>query len=206
MSETTRRGFLAGLGGILVLAQVPGAAIEVPAGQDIRVWKPFDDVQAPPGWTYEWARSSLMGEPDPLNIKNRLDNGWTFVPVADQPQLALYAAVTVDDAIEDGGLILMQKPTANVELVRQMQQERADNVMKAIGYRQWSEEDAQAEEDFRKDYAEWTAARTQAGLEQSISTQEENAMVLGGVKTSSDTHRRIVTKADYEEWLTGKKT
>jgi hypothetical protein len=130
MTETTRRGFLAGLAGIFVLAQVPGSIHALPDGETIRSWKPYD-VKAPDGWTYEWARSSLLGEPDPANITKRLEHGWTFVEPSAHPEVAAVAQMTAERAMEVGGLILMQKPTVEVEAVKRMQFELAQAMLPA---------------------------------------------------------------------------
>jgi hypothetical protein len=116
--DVNRRGFLSGLLGVTVIAAMPVHAetvldismspVPVP---DFNLLK---SVQAPPGWTYQWVRSALLGEPDPLNVQRRLDNGWTFVAPSQHPELPAYAA---DEAIEGFGLILMQKETAKIEKV-----------------------------------------------------------------------------------------
>ena len=108
MTELSRRGFLAGLFGTAVIAVVPAeAAVEtVPVA-------PIDPyaIAAPPGWTYQWVRSALLGVSDPENVQKRLDNGWTFVEPAAHPGAPVSDAKA---AIEAGGLILMQKRTADI--------------------------------------------------------------------------------------------
>lgn len=116
--DTTRRGFLAGLLGLTVIAVVPrfipdAAAAEAPAVD------PFA-IQAPEGTTYQWVRSALLGEPDPANIEVRLSNGWRFVSPSTHPQAP---TATVGDAVEWGGLVLMERPTADVQA--QLAQEQA---------------------------------------------------------------------------------
>lgn len=104
--EPTRRGFLAGLLGLTVVAvlpKVPGTAPEA-----IDPWA----IQPPPGTTYQWVRTALLGEPDPANVQLRLDNGWQFVGPETHPGAPVS---TVEHAIESSGLILMQKPTAEVQ-------------------------------------------------------------------------------------------
>lgn len=69
-------------------------------------------VKAPPGITYQWVRSALLGEPDPENVERRLNAGWAFVQPSAQPDLKVTDAA---EAIEKGGLILMEKATHLVE-------------------------------------------------------------------------------------------
>ena len=107
--DSTRRGFLAGLLGAAVIAVVPKAAlIAEPAVQPI---DPFS-ITAPPGTTYQWVRCALLGEPDPENVELRLKNGWTFVAPAAHPGAPVS---TAEKAIAACGLILMQRPTAEVQ-------------------------------------------------------------------------------------------
>lgn len=106
--ESTRRGFLKGLLGLTVVAIVPlpGDGVgQVPAVD------PYA-IKAPEGTTYQWVRTALFGEPDPENVRLRLTNGWTFVA----PDAHAGAPTSkLGDAVERGGLVLMQKPTVDVQ-------------------------------------------------------------------------------------------
>lgn len=116
--EPTRRGFLAGLLGLTVVAvlpKVPGLAPVLPDPID-----PFD-IQAPTGTTYQWVRCALLGEPDPANVTARVENGWTFVTPATHPGAP---TATLGASIEACGLVLMQRPTVEVEA--QSARERAE--------------------------------------------------------------------------------
>jgi len=130
MIETSRRGFLAGLMGVAVIAVVPHdpaalVADAVPSIPPIDPWA----IKAPPSQTYQWVRCALLNEPDPANVEARLANGWTFVAPETHPGAPVS---TAEQAIETCGLILMEKPTEQVvaymeaEKFRhaQMQQER----------------------------------------------------------------------------------
>lgn len=109
--DATRRGFLAGLFGTAVIVAMPKpvlALVEPIAPDAIDPWA----IVAPPGTTYQWVRTALLGEPDPANVQARIDSGWKFVV----PDLYPGAPVsTVEKAIETSGLILMEKPTIEVE-------------------------------------------------------------------------------------------
>lgn len=109
--EATRRGFLAGLFGTAVIVEMPKTAlalVEPLAPDAIAPWA----IIAPPSTTYQWVRTALLGVPDPANVQARIDNGWKFVV----PDLYPGAPVsTVEKAIETRGMILMEKPTADVQ-------------------------------------------------------------------------------------------
>ncbi len=108
ITAPTRRGFLAGLLGVSVIAVLPKAASIAEAAPTITSF----EVTAPDGWTYQWVASHVMGEPTPLNVQARVDNGWTFVPPADHPTIQ---PTDIAMAIDSGGLILMQKETRLIE-------------------------------------------------------------------------------------------
>jgi hypothetical protein len=107
----TRRGFLKGLAGTAVIVatplKLPPAAEPMPPPVDV-----LGSAKAPDGLTYQWVRTHLLGEPDIENVEARINNGWSFVAPKEQPHLPTEDAVL---AIEQGGLILMQKATELVE-------------------------------------------------------------------------------------------
>jgi hypothetical protein len=115
--QPTRRGFLSALLGFSVVAVLPKMALDAVAAPSIDPFK----IVAPDGTTYQWVRTALLGVPDPENLQARLDNGWTFVAPAEHPGAP---SSTLGHAIEETGLILMQKPTA--EVVAYQAKERAD--------------------------------------------------------------------------------
>ncbi len=106
--ETSRRGFLQGLLGLTVVAALPKVPGALALPQSIDPW----GISAPAGLTYQWVRTALLGAPDPENLQKRLDNGWIFVVPEVHPGAPLS---TVENAVAFGGLILMQKPTVEVE-------------------------------------------------------------------------------------------
>lgn len=75
------------------------------------------EIVPPPGWTYQWVRCALLGEPDPENVQKRLDNGWQFVVPGAHPGAPVS---TVAEAVASDGLILMEKPTVQVKTYAEM--------------------------------------------------------------------------------------
>lgn len=123
--ETTRRGFLAGLLGLTVVAVLPKVPGLAPEPID-----PFS-ITAPSGTTYQWVRTALLGEPDPANVAARVENGWTFVAPTLHPGAP---TATLGNAIESSGLVLMQRPTAEVEAQLLKEREQAEAGWAARGY------------------------------------------------------------------------
>lgn len=110
----SRRGFLKGLLSVPVIS-VAAPALAKAAGANAGTTAPdaldWTAIKAPPGLTYQWVRTSIMGDPDPANVQLRLDNGWIFVG----PDTHKGAPVsTVGTAIETGGLILMAKASSEI--------------------------------------------------------------------------------------------
>ena len=94
--------------GLAVIAAIPKAPGEAPVAETIDPWS----IKAPDGLTYQWVRSHLLGEPDPETVEKRLGNGWVCV----EPEAHPGAPVSnVEQAVASGGLILMAKPTVEVE-------------------------------------------------------------------------------------------
>lgn len=119
---TNRRDFLIAMLGTNVIAVLPKESSLEDAA-------PFLDpyaVEAPEGITYQWVSSSICGEPNPMNIQARLDNGWTFVSPVEHPTLATSA---VSQAVERGGLILMQKQSALIEPPKALHQRCFDEML-----------------------------------------------------------------------------
>lgn len=67
------------------------------------------------GWSLQWVRSECLGKPDPANITDHMENGWTPVP-ADRKGFSEYFRIEGSGNIEREGLILMERPE---ELTRQ---------------------------------------------------------------------------------------
>src|SRR4051812_384348 len=47
-----------------------------------------DPSRIPDGWSYEWKRMSVYGQPDPDHMLNLKANHWKAVPLARHPELA----------------------------------------------------------------------------------------------------------------------
>jgi hypothetical protein len=127
--ETTRRHFLKGFAGCVVVASLPGIVIDSMTNGFFAGSVGMPPVQAPDGMTYQWIRSSLLGEPDVANIEWRLSKGWTFVSPLTHPELP---TSDIDDAIGQGGLVLMQKPTIDVEAGRAAEQALATGAVDGL--------------------------------------------------------------------------
>lgn len=126
-AETTRRGFLGGLLGTLVICALPRNTAAALIEPD---FDPFSIV-APPDKVFQWVRTHVMGEPEPKALAARLQNGWKFVSPTSYPR----APVTrLKDAIAKSGLVLMEKPKAAVEA--QERQRRVEGSC-ARGYHFW---------------------------------------------------------------------
>ena len=120
MSELNRRDLLQAMGATAVVASLPLAAM---AATDANRYVGFVlDSQAPlmppEGITYEWKRASLLigGELDMENMREQVRKGWSFV----KPQIVFDGAdlarvPTIADVCRHSGLVLMQKPTKDIE-------------------------------------------------------------------------------------------
>lgn len=92
-----------------------GAALRAPAptsGQRLtrrrRTADPFhiDPSIIPKGWSYEWKRASVHGQPDNEHMINLRENHWTPVPAERHPSLAAAG----DSTIRRQGSMLMERP------------------------------------------------------------------------------------------------
>lgn len=78
-------------------------------------WKPaslLPEFKKVPGWAYRWIRTSLLNEPDNLNVSTRMREGWEPVKIADHPEMKLMLDQNsrFKDGIEIGGLLLCKIP------------------------------------------------------------------------------------------------
>jgi hypothetical protein len=63
----------------------------------------------PEGWTYQWCRKSIFGQPDIAHQVGLQENGWTPVP-SDRHKGLFMPTGHVGD-IERDGLVLMERPS-----------------------------------------------------------------------------------------------
>lgn len=76
---------------------------------------PFSEHVPPDGITYQWVRTALCGEPDPQSLVSRVESGWQFVA----PQRHRTAVTCpLSEAITTTGLVLMERPTVEVDWER----------------------------------------------------------------------------------------
>jgi len=117
--DLTRRSFLRGLAGVAVIAVLPKVPFAPASPAIAEAVAPTATLTPPPGITYNWVRTALMGEPDMANLEDRLNNGWTFVRPSAHPEMPVENAAI---AFERHGLILMQCPTIECALRRTFEQ------------------------------------------------------------------------------------
>lgn len=121
--EVSRRGFLAGLAGTLVLAKMPYAPpAQAHVSRGTHLGFQSFEPKPPPGFIYNWKRSSLMGIPEPDYLKSCLDQGWEFVAPEAHPEMK---AVDAADAVEGCGLVLMRLSVEKAEELHREQRERS---------------------------------------------------------------------------------
>ena len=83
------------------------------AGERDKYWTP----KPPDGWTYEWRRVSIIGQPDFDRIRETEQAGWEPVPVSRHPELV--AKNYQGDTIENGGLVLYERPSLFTDAARE---------------------------------------------------------------------------------------
>jgi hypothetical protein len=114
--ESSRRGFLRGVGALFVAAPAIVRAQSIMPVRDIarlyRVPVSFEsfDKCTPAGTTYQWVTKTILGEPTGM-IAELQKNGWRAVPSAQYNKMFEVAG----DNIEFGGCVLMEKPAVPLE-------------------------------------------------------------------------------------------
>ena len=86
-------------------------------------WKPassLPEFNQKAGWSYRWVRSSLLNEPDNMNVSAKMREGWEPVKHSEHPEIQLAADPNSQykDGIEIGGVLLCKIPK---ELMEQRQ-------------------------------------------------------------------------------------
>ncbi len=85
-------------------------------------WRPVRSLEAPPpppGMTYRWIRSAMLGEEDRSNVSRRIREGWELVKLEELPaEWQHMSTVEVGKStgiINNEGLILGKMPSEMVE-------------------------------------------------------------------------------------------
>lgn len=86
-----------------------------PAFERADSWKPaglLPEIQAQPGWSYRWIRTSMMGNADAMNVSSKMREGWEPVRLADHPEMKMFIDPNsrFPESIEVGGLMLCKIP------------------------------------------------------------------------------------------------
>lgn len=82
-----------------------------------RRWRPASTLPEPvqePGMGFRWVMTHLLGEASPINVSQRLREGYEPVKAEDHPELA-YEANAKTGNIEIGGLMLCKMPEEMVQ-------------------------------------------------------------------------------------------
>jgi hypothetical protein len=82
----------------------------------------LDQVDIPEGWTYEWKRRTVYGREDPAYDTKLARTGWEPVPAERHPAMMPKG---YRGEITREGLVLMERPKAITDRVKQIMYERA---------------------------------------------------------------------------------
>jgi hypothetical protein len=111
MMDASRRSILKMFGVTVAAGATGAAAVAAPTVVKERVAMPFLDLpfKPPSGMTYQWKRIFItQDEPDMQNIVAMIKAGWNPVPAS---RHHILLSVEPHYWIEQGGLVLMEKPT-----------------------------------------------------------------------------------------------
>ena len=101
---------------------IPQSLLPIPKPQD--------------GWVYRWVRTSLMGEPDNLNVSGRFREGWEPVMAENHPELKVQSDYGSQFAkqgnIEIGGLLLCKAPKEVMDKRDAYYRKQAANQMEGV--------------------------------------------------------------------------
>jgi hypothetical protein len=81
---------------------------------------PFGMV--PPGWSYEWKRTSCFNKPDPRHMNNLRENHWEPVPADRHPGFM----------VEQDGMMLMERPAYVTKDAQIAQYNKAQRVVQGV--------------------------------------------------------------------------
>lgn len=83
----------------------------------------IEQEKIPDDWTYEWKRFTVLNQEDPSYQVQLRRQGWEPVPAARHPEMMPVGSK--DPTIIRKGMILMERPTAITEELRQIDKKRA---------------------------------------------------------------------------------
>jgi len=105
-----------------------GPRIDIPAGRAVAVGRDgqplfrrqtlsTDQFEIPaeckePGWTMEWKRYTMFGQPDKAYEATLYNNGWRPIPASRWPGVFMPIETPPETYITRGDLILMERPEA----------------------------------------------------------------------------------------------
>jgi hypothetical protein len=100
-------------------------------------WTPaslLPEFKKVPGWAYRWVRTSVMNDPDNLNVSSKMREGWEPVKIADHPEMKLMVDQNsrFKDGVEIGGLILCKIPEEFVKQRNAHYQQKAQQQSDAV--------------------------------------------------------------------------
>ena len=83
----------------------------------------IEQEKIPDDWTYEWKRFTVLNQEDPSYQVQLRRQGWEPVPAARHPEMMPVGSK--DPTVIRKGMILMERPTAITEELRQIDKKRA---------------------------------------------------------------------------------
>jgi len=89
----------------------------------------IDLREIPDGWSYEWKRETVYNAEDPSYTAELKRHGWAPVPTSRHPEM-MAAGTRGSDPIRRKGLMLMERPQAITDMVRDMERRKARNEIK----------------------------------------------------------------------------
>ena len=89
----------------------------------------FDPSSIPDGWSYEWKRHTILNAADPTYEVALRRMGWTPVPASRHPEMM--PTTGGGDTILRKGMILMERPAAVTERVKEIERKRARDQVRA---------------------------------------------------------------------------
>ena len=85
----------------------------------------INSSEIPEGWTYEWKRKLVLGQPDPAYEVELMRRGWEPVPLDRHPYMMPPGKGY--NTIERDGMILMERPKELTEEARDVEVRKARN-------------------------------------------------------------------------------